>query len=269
MQGADGEQIWWTPPASVDLPDFVYRSADDAAAGPSKPIFHPKDVNRAGAHGNAGHLLLFAARAQSPTCACCSAAAILTEWYPQATQVESQATRVSRRCGTYAPVPDRMERREDPGARYATRCRWPADPQQGRRWRSLLHRARDGREFPAMSCAAGAQGPPSTSATCSIAVSGISRRRCRSVWMRTSSSVSLTAREAEQIDRRVRRDRAQGMMRYQKIEFRRHRARPRSIDPNTQPFGALRDVREAEPCRTWPAALVEQGLYRKGSARRW
>ena len=26
VQGADGEQIWWMPPASADLPDFVYRS---------------------------------------------------------------------------------------------------------------------------------------------------------------------------------------------------------------------------------------------------
>ena len=26
VQGADGEQIWWTPPATADLPDFVYRS---------------------------------------------------------------------------------------------------------------------------------------------------------------------------------------------------------------------------------------------------
>ena len=40
------------------------------------------------------------------------------------------------------------------------------------------------------------------------------------------------------------------------------RARPRSIDVSTQPFGALRDVREAA-MQDMAAALVEQGLYEK------
>ena len=28
VQGADGEQIWWVPPASVDLPEFVYAAPE-------------------------------------------------------------------------------------------------------------------------------------------------------------------------------------------------------------------------------------------------
>jgi hypothetical protein len=43
VQGADGEQIWWRPPASVDLPDFVYRAA---VGGDDRPVtFDPKDLS--------------------------------------------------------------------------------------------------------------------------------------------------------------------------------------------------------------------------------
>ena len=73
--------------------------------------------------------------------------------------------------------------------------------------------------------------------------------------------LSLNAREAEQIDGAFLVSIRQGMMRYQRIDLALSNAAS-AIDLNTQPFGALGDVRELA-MHDMARALVDQGLYEK------
>ena len=94
VQGADGEQIWWMPPASVDLPDFVYRS-QMSGNWSAKAIYHPKDVN-ALVRMETPVIYFYSQRERTADVRVLFRGGILTEWYPQGTRVESQTVPVTR-----------------------------------------------------------------------------------------------------------------------------------------------------------------------------
>jgi hypothetical protein len=257
-QGADGEQIWWTPPASVDLPDFVYRS-QMSGNWSSKPIFHPKDVN-ALARMETPVIYFYSQRERSADVRVLFRAGILTEWYPQGTRVESQATPVS-------------------GAAAHTR-------QFLIEWNDVKILARDTRDMTLAGLIHSNAGAGDhyyiareTDANFLRVSSPLARKgpeHERNLFYRglgyfqapltvgmdaDEQQLSLSAREAEQIDGAFLVSIRQGMMRYQKIDRRISNATS-TIDPNTQPFGALGDVRKLA-MDDMVRALVDQGLYEK------
>ena len=103
VQGADGEQIWWCPPASVDLPDFVYRAAmgqDD------RPVtFNPKDLT-ALARMETPVIYFYSQRERIADVRVLFRGGNLTEWYPQATRVAAQAT---QHAPQYTPRPRTLD----------------------------------------------------------------------------------------------------------------------------------------------------------------
>ena len=88
VHGANGEQIWWMPPASVDIPDFVYRS-DTSGNGSSNPIIHPKDAT-ALARMETPVIYFYSQRERVADVRVRFRGGFLTEWYPQATAAESK-----------------------------------------------------------------------------------------------------------------------------------------------------------------------------------
>lgn len=258
VQAADGEQLWWTPPASVDLPDFVYRSQMSGTFS-SKPVYHPKD-QAALARMETPVIYFYSQRERVADVRVLFRGGILTEWYPQGTTVESQATPNTMAAahtrqfliewngvkilprGTSAMTVDKLIRSKARGGDHYyiardtdanfLRVSSPLASNGVEHERDLFYRGLGYFQAP-------------------LAV-GIDA---------DEQQISLYAREAEQIDGAFLISIRQGLMRYQKLDGALSNAAS-AIDPNSQPFGALGDVRKLA-MRDMARALVNAGLYEK------
>ena len=191
----------------------------------------------------------------------------LTQWYPQPTRVAAQTTSdpsSNNARARHAAVHDRMERgcvkilaRDTREMSLDQLIRSKAGA--GDHYYLLARPTRTScgslrrRRAPAWS----------TSATCSIAVSAISSA-ARGRHGRRRAALSLNAREAERIQERFLLRSAR-----ERCGIRRSRAQSRNaasvIDPNTQPFGALEDVREVA-MQTWRGRSSMQDFMRRKRA---
>lgn len=257
VQGANGEQISWMPPASVDLPDFVYRIAmgDD-----DRPVvINPKD-RAALARMETPVIYFYSQRERTADVRVLFRGGNITEWYPQATTIDPQAT-----GGTMAAAHTRQFVIE---------------------WNGVKILARDTREMALDKLIRGkAAGGDhyyiarETDANFLRVAAPQARSRLeheRDLFYRglgyfesplavgmdaDEQQVSLNARETERIEAAFLVSVRQGMMRYQKIVGAVANAAS-VIDPNTQPFGALEDVRKVA-MHDMARALVNAGLYEK------
>lgn len=263
VQGADGEQIWWSPPASVDLPDFVYRAA---LGGDDRPVtFNPKD-QRALVRMETPVIYFYSQRERVADVRVLFRGGNLTEWYPQPTRVAAQ-TAQNRPSGLYT-MPARDTR------------------QFTIEWNGVKILARDTREMALDKLIRGKAGAGDhyyiareTDANFLRVAAPQARSRVeheRDLFYRglgyfqaplavgmdaDEQALSLNAREAERIEAAFLIAVRRGMMRYQKIEGAIANAAT-VIDPNTQPFGALEDVRKVA-MSDMARALVNAGLYEK------
>lgn len=258
VQGGDGEQISWMPPTSVDLPEFVYR-AEVSGNWSSKAAYIPKDVT-AFVRMETPVIYFYSERERVADVRVLFHYGNLTEWYPQGTRVESQAM---------------------PGKPAA-----PYTRQFLIEWNRVKVLARDTRE---MSLAALIRDPRprrgdhyyvarETDANF-LRVASLNARTPiefeRDLFYRglgyfqaplsvaadSSGLLSLTAREAEQISGMFLIEIHGDSMRYQKLDSAASSAAT-TIDPNTQPFDVLVDVRK-RAMQDMAAELVKQGLYEK------
>jgi hypothetical protein len=258
VQGADGEQIWWTPPASVDLPDFVYRREMSGNLS-SKADYHPKDQT-ALARMETPVMYFYSQRERVADVRVLFRGGILTEWYPQGTTVESQAT-----PGTMAAPHTRQYLIEWSGIRVL-----PRDTREMKLADLIRSKAGEGDHYYIAR---------DTDANFLRVSSPLARKRPeheRDLFYRglgyfqaplgvgmdaDEQQLSLNAREAEQIRGAFLLSIRDGMMRYQKIDPSIANTAA-VIDPNTQPFGLLGDVRKVA-MQDMARALVDQGLYEK------
>lgn len=257
VQGADGEQISWMPPASVDLPDFVYRIAmgDD-----DRPVvINPKDRS-ALARMETPVIYFYSQRERTADVRVLFRGGNITEWYPQATTIDPQAS-----AGTMAAAHTRQFLIE---------------------WNGVKILARDTRAMALDKLIRGRTGggdhyyiARETDANFLRVAAPQARSRLeheRDLFYRglgyfqsplgvgmdeDEQQLSLNARETERIEAAFLVSVRQGMMRYQKIVGAVANAAS-VIDPNTQPFGALEDVRKVA-MHDMARALVNAGLYEK------
>jgi hypothetical protein len=260
VQGADGEQIWWRPPQSVDLPDFVYRAA---VGGDDRPVtFNPKDLI-ALARMETPVIYFYSQRERVADVRVLFRGGNLTEWYPQPTRVAAQGGE-----GQLYKMPALDTR------------------QFAIEWSGVKILARDTREMALDKLIRSKAGggdhyyiARETDANFLRVAAAQARSRVeheRDLFYRglgyfqaplavsmdaDEQALSLSAREAERIEAAFLICVRQGMMRYQKIEGAIANAAT-VIDPNTQPFGALEDVRK-EAMQGMARALVDAGLYEK------
>lgn len=258
VQGADGEQIWWQPPASVDLPDFVYRS-EMSGTFSSKPVFHPKDQS-ALARMETPVIYFYSQRERVADVRVLFRGGILTEWYPQGTNVESQAT-----PNTMAAAHTRQFLIEWNGVRIL-----PRDTREMTLARLIRSNAGDGDHYYI------ARDTDANFLRVSSSMARKGPEHERDLFYRglgyfqaplavgidaDEQQLSLSARAAGQIEGAFLVSIRQGMMRYQKIDPAISSAAS-VIDPNTQPFGVLGDVRKIA-MHDMARALVNAGLYEK------
>jgi hypothetical protein len=257
VHGANGEQIWWQPPASVDLPDFVYRPnaafrSEANVNGSSRTLLFPKD-RVALARMETPVIYFYSQRERVADVRVLFHGGFLTEWYPQATIIESNIG--------------------GDGAKEAQQWRFLIE------WNGVQVLARDTREMTIDQLIRSEAGQADhyyvareTDANFLRVASPNARKRPeyeRDLFYRglgyfpapltvamgaDERRVALKARAAERIEAAFVLTVRQGMMRYQKAAS--------TVDLESQPFGALRDVRELA-MRDMAAALVEQGLYEK------
>jgi hypothetical protein len=260
VQGADGEQIWWQPPASVDLPDFVYRAA---LGGDDRPVtFNPKDMS-ALARMETPVIYFYSQRERVADVRVLFRGGNLTEWYPQPMRVAAQ----SPQSELYT-MPARDTR------------------QFVIEWNGVKILARDTREMALDKLIRSKPGDGDhyyiareTDANFLRIAAPQARSRVeheRDLFYRglgyfqaplavgmdaDEQALSLNAREAERIDSAFLVSIRRGMMRYQRIAGAIANAAA-VIDPNTQPFGDLEDVRKVA-MQDMARALVAAGLYEK------
>jgi hypothetical protein len=263
VQGADGEQIWWCPPASVDLPDFVYRAA---VGGDDRPVtFNPKDLN-ALARMETPVIYFYSQRERVADVRVLFRGGNLTEWYPQPTRVAAQSTQ-SAQSALYT-MPSRDTRQftiEWNGVKILAR-----DTREMALDKLIRSKAGDGdhyyiaRETDANFLRIDApQARSRVEHERDLFYRGLGYFQAPlAVGMDADEqALSLNAREAERIETAFLVSVRQGMMRYQKIQGAIAHAAT-VIDPNTQPFGALEDVRKVA-MQDMALALVNAGLYEK------
>jgi hypothetical protein len=258
VHGANGEQIWWMPPASVDIPDFVYRS-DMSRNGSVNPILHPKDV-AALARMETPVIYFYSQRERVADVRVRFRGGFLTEWYPQATAAESN---VVANAATSANAWQFLI--EWKGVKILAR-----DTREMTLGQLIRSRAGDGdhyyiaREtdanFLRVSSPLARKGPEYER---DLFYRGLGYFKAPlTVGMDADEQqLLLSAREAEQIDGAFLVSIRQGMMRYRKIDLPISGAAA-AVDSNTEPFGALGDVRKLA-MRDMARVLVEQGLYEK------
>lgn len=257
VHAANGEQIWWTPPASVDLPDFVYRS-EMSGTFSSKAVYHPKDQT-ALARMETPVIYFYSQRERVADVSVLFRGGILTEWYPQGTTVESQAT-----PGTMAAPHTRQYLIEWNGIRVL-----PRDTRETK-LADLIHgKAGDGEHYYIAR---------DTDANFLRVSSPLARRSPEherdlfyrglgyfqaplGVGMDAGEQLSLNAREAEQIRGAFLVSVRQGTMQYQRIDAA-ISSTGSVVDPNSQPFGVLADVRKLA-MQDMARALIDAGLYEK------
>jgi hypothetical protein len=245
------------PPASVDLPDFVYRIAmgDD-----NRPVvINPKDRS-ALARMETPVIYFYSQRERTADVRVLFRGGNITEWYPQATIIDPQATE-----GTMAAAHTRQFRIEWNGVKILSR-----DTREMALDKLIRSKAGDGDHYYIAR---------DTDANFLRVAAPLARSRLeheRDLFYRglgyfqsplavgmdaDEQQLSLNARETERIEAAFLVSIRRGMMRYQKIEGAVANAAS-VIDPNTQPFGALEDVRNVA-MRDMARALVNAGLYEK------
>jgi len=260
VQGADGEQIWWRPPESVDLPDFVYRAA---VGGDDRPVtFNPKDLS-ALARMETPVIYFYSQRERVADVRVLFRGGNLTEWYPQPTRIAAHSTETTLYT---TPAPDSRQ--------FAVE------------WNGVQILARDTREMALEKLIRSKAGEGDhyyiareTDANFLRIAAPQARSRVeheRDLFYRglgyfqaplavgmssDEQQLSLRAREAERINGVFLISIRQGTMRYQKIEGAVANAAA-TVDPNTQPFGALADVRKVA-MHDMAQALIDAGLYER------
>ena len=258
VHGANGEQIWWMPPASVDIPNFVYRS-DMSGNWSANPILHPKDTT-ALARMETPVIYFYSQRERVADVRVRFRGGFLTEWYPQATAAES---RVVANAATSADAWQFLI--EWKGVKVLAR-----DTQEMTLGQLIRSKAGDGDHYYI------ARETDANFLRVSSPLARNSPEHERDLFYRglgyfqapltvgmdaDEQQLSLSAREAERIGGAFLVSIRQGMMRYQKIDLPISGATA-AVDPNIEPFGALADVRKLA-MRDMARALVKQGLYEK------
>jgi hypothetical protein len=258
VHGANGEQIWWMPPASVDIPNFVYRS-DMSGNWSANPILHPKDTT-ALARMETPVIYFYSQRERVADVRVRFRGGFLTEWYPQATAAES---RVVANAATSADAWQFLIEWKD--VKVLAR-----DTHEMTLGHLIRSRAGDGDHYYI------ARETDANFLRVSSPLARKSPEYERDLFYRglgyfqapltvgmdaNEQQLSLSAREAERIGGAFLVSIRQGMMRYQKIDLPIPGAAA-AVDPNTEPFGALADVRKLA-MRDMARALVKQGLYEK------
>lgn len=260
VQGADGEQIWWRPPDSVDLPDFVHRAA---LGGDDRPVtFNPKDLS-ALARMETPVIYFYSERERVADVHVLFRGGNLTEWYPQPTRVAAQV----KQSPQYT-MPARDTRQftiEWNGVKILAR-----DTREMALDKLIRSKSSDGdhyyiaRETDANFLRVAApQARSRVEYERDLFYRGLGYFQAPlAVGMDADEQqVSLNARETERIEAAFLVAVRKGMMRYQKIEGAVANAAS-VVDPNTQPFGALEDVRKVA-MSDMARALVNAGLYEK------
>lgn len=259
VQGGDGEQIWWMPPASVDLPDFVYRAAMDGDSRPA--IINPKDA-LALARMETPVIYFYSQRERMADVRVLFRGGNVTEWYPQPTRVAAQ----SKQSPQYT-MPARDTRQftiEWNGVKILAR-----DTREMALDKLIRSKAGDGdhyyiaRETDANFLQLSAPDARSrVEHERDLFYRGLGYFRAPlAVSMDTAGQLSLTALEAERISAMFTVEIQGDLMRYQKVESAASSAAT-TVDPNTQPFGLLGDVRKLA-MQDMARALVNAGLYEK------
>jgi hypothetical protein len=258
VQGGDGEQISWMPPTSVDLPEFVYR-AEVGGNWPSKASYIPKDVT-AFVRMETPVIYLYSQRERVADVHVLFHGGNITEWYPQGTRVESQAT-----PGKPAAAHTRQFLIE------WNRIKVLARDTQEMSLAALIRDQRPGRGdhyYVARDTDANFLRVASLNARTPIEFErdlfyrGLGYFQAPlNVSMDSTGLLSLTAREAEQISGMFLIEIHGDMMRYQKLGLAASSAAS-TLDPSAQPFEALGDVRK-RAMQDMAAELVKQGLYEK------
>jgi hypothetical protein len=258
VQGGDGEQISWMPPTSVDLPEFVYR-AEVSGTWSSKAAYIPKDVT-AYVRMETPVIYFYSQRERVADVRVLFHGGNLTEWYPQGTRVESLATR-----GTVAMPQTRGFLIEWNGVRILARGTQEMslpelirDPHAGRGDHYYVARETDANFLRVGSL--NARTPIEFERDLFYRGLGYFQAPL-AVSMDSSGLLSLSAREAEQISGMFVIEIHGDTMRYQKLDSAASSVAS-TIDPSTQPFEALGEVRK-RAMRDMAAELVKQGLYEK------
>jgi hypothetical protein len=258
VQGADGEQISWMPPTSVDLPEFVYR-AEVSGNWSSKAAYIPKDVT-AIVRMETPVIYLYSQRERVADVSVLFHGGNVTEWYPQGTRVESQAapgkpaaahTRQFLIEWNRVKVLARDTREMSLGALIR-------DSQPGRGNHYYVARETDANFLRVASL--NARTPIEFERDLFYRGLGYFQAPLN-VSMDPSGLLSLSAREAEQISGMFLIEIHADSMRYQRLDTAASSV-AWAVDPNTQPFEALADV-SRRAMQDMTAALVQQGLYEK------
>ena len=83
VQGADGAQIWWEPPASVDLPEFVYRADINGGWIGNSAIPQVRKDRSALARMETPVIYFYSQRERVADVRMVFRGGDVTEWYPQ------------------------------------------------------------------------------------------------------------------------------------------------------------------------------------------
>jgi hypothetical protein len=257
VQGADGEQIWWEPPASVDLPDFVYRADMDGGGFGAAAIPQIRKDRLALARMETPVIYFYSQHARVADVRVLFRGGDITEWYPQASGIrvsmetpmpqsrqfliEWNGVQILPR-DTRAMTLDKLIRSQGGNGDHY----YIARETDANFLRAAAPRARKGVEHERDLFYRGIgyfPGPLAVSADAD------------------EQQVTLSTSEPEQIEAAFLITIRQGMMRYQKIEGALSSAGS-VIDMTPEPFGALRDVRKLA-MHDMARALVNAGLYEK------
>lgn len=258
VQGGDGEQISWMPPTSVDLPQFVYR-AEVSGNWSSPAAYIPKDVT-AFVRMETPVIYLYSQRERVADVHVLFHGGNLTEWYPQGTRVESQATRGKPAAPYTRQFLIEWNRvkilaRDTQEMSLAALIR---DPQAGHGDHYYVARETDANFLRV--AAPNARTPIEFERDLFYRGLGYFQAPLN-VAMDSSGLLSLTAREAEQVSGMFLIEIHGDTMRYQKLASAASSVAS-TVDPNTQPFEALGDARK-RALQEMAAELVQQGLYEK------
>ena len=259
-QGADAEQISWAPPFSVDLPRFVYSGAGNLGGfEAATQTYRGKDVI-APVRMETPVIYFYSQQERVADVRVIFHGGNVTEWYPQATGLQSLATNAMPAAHTRKFVIDWA------GVRILPRDTSEVSLSELIRGDNLN---RGSHYYAARETDANFVRVSSPKAT-----KGVEHERhlfYRGVGYfkaplavgidAAEEQLSLTAPEAEPISDSFVVTIRNGMMRYQKVNRAVTNATS-TTDVNAPAFGALADVRE-RAMRDMAAALVAQGLYEK------
>ena len=257
VQGGDGEQIFWMPPGSVDLPEFVYRAQRDGDW--SSKAVNPKDIN-ALVRMETPVIYFYSQRERVADVRVIFRGGNLTEWYPQGTRIEAQwkpMTPAAPHTRQFTIEWNRIKvlARDTQEISLADLIR---DPRQGRGDHYYVARETDANFLRVASL--DARTPIEFERDLFYRGLGFFQAPL-TVSMDSAGLLSVAARDEQRIAGMFLVEVRGDSMRYQKLGFEASSV-AMSVDPNTQPFGALGDVRK-RAMQDMASALVQQGLYEK------